>query len=172
MKTRIIALMIALVGTAAAESPARLAEAQYRAGIAAEEAGDPDSARSAYTEALRHNPNHANARFRLGELKIHGPKIAAKGREAKVGAVMLPEVAFQEASLSEALEALANKIEKQSEGKLVPNFVIQDPQGKLKNSRIDLRLKNIPVRGALQHVLSQAGARARYDEHAVVVTPL
>lgn len=172
MKAQLIWIVLAL-GTLStqAETPAQAAEKLYRSGIAAEEAGDPTAAKTAYTEALRKNPNHANARFRLGELRTLAPQLAAKGREIKVGEVMLPEIAFDDVTLEEAIAALGTMLEKESKGKVTPNFVIQDPKDKLADKRITLRLKNIPARAALQHILAQAGARVTYDEFAIVVTP-
>ena len=43
-----------------------------------------------YTEALKLDPKNANARFSLGQLKLNSGSIAAKGREAKFGAVVIP----------------------------------------------------------------------------------
>lgn len=147
------------------------AEALYRKGIAAEKAGDPDAARMAYQEALRTNPRHANARFSLGQLKTTSPAIAAKGREAKFGAVMVPEFKLDQATLKESLEALQLIVEKQSKEEVTPNFIVQDPKNVLAEARITLMLKNTPAKGVLQYVLEQAGAKARFDEHAIVILP-
>lgn len=167
-----IVLALGTLSARSAETPAQAAEKLYRSGVAAEQAGDPNSAKAAYTQALRQNPSHANARFRLAQLRTTSPQIAAKGRELKVGQVMLPQVAFEDATLEEAIAALTTMLEKESKGEVNPNFVIQDPKDKLADKRITLRLKNIPARGALQHILAQAGARVTYDEFAIVITPL
>jgi tetratricopeptide (TPR) repeat protein len=152
-------------------APARNAETFYRQGLAAEKAGDPVAARSAYAEALRLQPGHANARYRLGELKIQGPAIAAKGREAKFGAVMIPEFKVQEASLKECLEALELIVGKQSNDEVSPNFIVQDPKGQLSTAKITLNLKKIPASGVLRYLLDQSAAKARFDEHAIVIVP-
>jgi len=151
--------------------PGRNAEAFYRQGLAAEKAGDPVAARSAYTEALRMHPGHANARYRLGELKIHAPAIAAKGREAKFGAVMIPEFRVDEASLKECLDALGMIVSKQTNEEVSPNFIVQDPKGQLSEAKISLNLKAMPARAVLRYLLDQSGSKARFDEHAIVVVP-
>lgn len=152
-------------------APTRSAETFYRQGLAAEKAGDPDAARSAYEEAIRLQPGHANARYRLGELRVHAPAIAARGREAKFGAVVVPEFRVEEASLKECLDALEMIVSKQSKDEVTPNFIVQDAKDQLSSARISLSLKNIPASGVLRYLLEQSGAKARYDEHAIVIAP-
>jgi tetratricopeptide (TPR) repeat protein len=169
MKNPLILLVLSL-GVACAD-PALNANTHYLNGIASENAGDPTAAGEAYKTALKLNPNHANARFRLGQLKINSAAIAAKGREAKIGGVMLPEIHLEDASLRECLDALAIKIEKESNGEVTPNFIIQDPSGKLAEAKVSFQLKNVPTSSALRYILTQSRAKVRYDEHAVVVSP-
>jgi hypothetical protein len=57
------------------------------------------------------------------------------------------------------------------EKKYAPNFMVQDPTGKLDSQTLTLKLKGVPAKAVLDMVLSQVGAKARYDEHAVVITP-
>jgi hypothetical protein len=152
-------------------TPGQRAEALYRQGLAAEKAGDPVTAHKAFTEALKANPNHAHARYSLGQVKINAPAIATRGREAKFGAVMIPEFRLDDASLTEALEALRIIVERESKEKITPNFVIQDPANELASAKVALNLKNMPSRAVMQYVLDMAGAKARHDEFAIVITP-
>lgn len=152
-------------------TPVVTAEGYYRQGLAAEKAGDPAAARSAYAQALRIHPNHANARFRLGELKIHAPAIAAKGREAKFGAVMVPEFRVDGASLQECLDALGIIVSKESKDEVSPNFVMQDPQNRLADAKISLSLKRVPASAVIKYLLDESKAKARFDEHAIVISP-
>lgn len=156
---------------ATAETPAQRAELLYRKGQAAEQAGDPETARKAYADALQANPNHPHARYSIGQLKITAPALAAKGREAKFGSVMIPELKLDQAPLKDSLEALQVIVEKQSNGKVTPNFILQDPKETLSGTKITLVLKNTPAKAVLQYILEQAGAKARHDEHAIVITP-
>jgi tetratricopeptide (TPR) repeat protein len=183
MKTMIriitpLAAAAALLAPAFAQTPARStptpgqqAEAFYHQGLAAEKAGDPVAAQKAFSDALKLNPNHAHARYNLGQVKNNAASIAARGREARFGAVMIPEFRLDDASLAEALEALRIIIGRESKEKEAPNFVIQDPNNELASSKIILNLKNMPSRAVMQYVLDMGGAKARYDEYAIVITP-
>ncbi len=173
LMSKIIPILIAgtLVSQVFAQSPAQQSEAFYKQGQAAEKAGDPATAQELYTNALRTNPKNANARYSLGQLKINSAGIAAKGREAKFGAVMIPVYQLDAASLQEALEGLSLIIEKQSKEEVTPNFVIEDPKGIFADRKITLNLKNMPARAVMKYITDQTGAKVRYDEHAVVIAP-
>lgn len=166
-----LVLALAFMQSLSAQTPAQRAELLFRQGQAAERAGDPVAARQAYTGALQADPGHAHARYSLGQLKLTAPAIAAKGREAKFGSVMVPELKLDQAPLKEALEALQLIVEKQSNGEIAPNFILQDPKQVLSGARINLMLRNTPAKAVLQYILEQSGAKARHDEHAIVITP-
>lgn len=174
----ILSLIVAatLVSPASAQTPAPpaapQAEVLYRQGQAAEKAGDPVAAQKAYLGALKADPKHANARYSLGQLKINSASIAAKGRESKFGAIMVPQFKLDAASLQESLEALQVIVEKQSKNTVATNFVIQDPKHQLAEAKLTLNLKNMPAKAVLQYLMEQSGAKARYDEHAIVITPI
>ncbi len=172
--SKIITFVVActLASQALAEQPvAASAESLYQKGLAAEKAGDPVAAKGFYTQALKVDPKNANAIFSLGQLKLTSGSIAAKGREAKFGAVMVPVFQLEEASLKESLDALSAIVEKESKDEVTPNFVIEDPKGVLADKKISLNLKSMPAQAVLKYLLDQTGAKARYDEHAVVIAP-
>lgn len=106
-----------------------------------------------------------------GQLKISDPALAAKGREMQFGAVMVPELKLDETPLKDSLEALQVIVEKQTNDKITPNFILQDPKGNLAGVKITLVLKNTPANAVLQYMLDQAGAKARHEEHAIVISP-
>lgn len=172
MKTFIALAAIAFSAPCAfSQSDAQKAEAYYRQGLAAEKAGDPASARAAYNAALDLYPGHADARYRSGQVKINAASIKSAATEAKIGSVEIPVYQLEEATVQEAIEMLSLAMEKTTEGAIAPNFVIDDPKGKLTETRISLRLKNIPVKAVLNYIHSMANTKARYDEHAVVISP-
>ena len=154
-----------------AESAAQQATALYAKGIAAEESGDVAAARAAYTKALQLNPELANCRYRLKELELNSPKVAAKGREVSLGKIMVPEFHLEAATLQEALDALSLIITKESKGRTAGNFVVQDPDGKLAAAKLTLNLKNVPVSAVMKYLTTQANAKVHYDEHAIVIEP-
>ena len=84
---------------------------------------------------------------------------------------MIPELKLDQAPFKDSLEALQLIVEKQSNEKVTPNFVIQDPKNVLSEAKITLVLKNTPAKAVLQYILDQAGAKARHDEHAIVIMP-
>ncbi len=170
MKT-LIALIVMACGThlALAENNAEKAESWYQKGLAAEKAGDPTTAIAAYKAALELNANHANARYRVGEVKINTAGIKSTAMEAKIGAIKIPTYQIEDITVQEALEVLAVAIEKQSEKKIAPNFVIEDPGKKLADVKVTLNLKNVPVSAILGYIHAQSNTKVRYDEHAVVI---
>lgn len=152
-------------------SPAQQSNAFFVQGQTAEKAGDPVAAETAYRNALKVNPGNANARNSLGLLKINAASIAARGREAKFGAVMIPEFHLDEATLQESLDALTAIIGKQGKDAAVPNFVIDDPGKKFGDRKISMHLKGIPAKAVMKYLAEQTGAKVRYDEHAIVISP-
>ena len=166
-------LLLAGAATALAEpkspSPAEIANAYYAKGMAAENAGDVDGALTAYNKALQANPQHANCIYRLKQLNLNKDTVAAKGREYRFNKVMIPAVQFDGATLQEAFDGLNTMILKETKDQVAPNFIIQDPQNKLANTKITLNLKNLPASAVIKYILTQANAKARYDEHAVVI---
>ena len=170
MKT-LIALIVIACGShpALAETAAEKAEAYYQQGLAAEKAGDPAAAIAAHKAALQQNPNHAHARFKLGDVKIKSVEIKADAIEAKIGGIMIHAYQIEEATIQEALQVLAIAIERQTKDEIAPNFVIEDPSKKLADIKITLNMKNIPASAILKYIQAQTNTKIRYDEHAVVV---
>ncbi len=170
MKTLVLLFASAsLVLPLSAESAGQRAEAYYQKGMAAEKAGKPEVALASYKEALKLFPKHAQARYRAGQVKIEASSIKAGAMEARIGAVVIPAYQIEDSTVSEAIELLSLAMDKATDGELAPNFIIEDPKGKLSDTRISMQLKNIPVKAVLEYIHSQAGTKARYDEHAVVI---
>ncbi len=174
MKTSV--LLLALLAVTIPVS-ADEADQYYRQGMAAIQQGNPDAAKAAFQTALKLRPDHAQARYQLGQLPARAEGLKAQRRENEIGSIMLPAIDFEEVALSEALAALGQMIETESartlgeDKALVPNFMVQDPGGDLGSKEVTLRLKNIPAKAAINYLLQQVSATARYDEHATVVRP-
>lgn len=152
-------------------TPLQEAELCYRKGQAAEKKYDVEGARAAYAKAVQLNPNHANALYALGQLKINGAAIVNKGIQAKFNQVMVPEFKTDDATLQESLDALQKIVEKESKNEIAPNFIIQDTGGKLNASRVTLNLRQAPAGAVMKYVLEQAGAKSKFDGHAYVISP-
>lgn len=170
-KTILLFAVCALVSPALAESPAATAGSLYKKGQAAEKAGNVAAANVFYTNALQLDPRNPDIRYSLGQLKINSAGISAKARESKFGAVMIPVIQLEDATFKESLEAFSMLIEKQSKNEVAPSFVIEDPKNLLTGRKITMTLKNVPAQAVMKYILDQSGARARFDEHAVVISP-
>lgn len=145
--------------------------AHYNAGVIAVKRGDSTKAKSSFQEVLRLQPGHGPARHQLNRLTLNISQVLEKQRVAQFKTTRLEQIDLKDASLQEALEGLNFLSGKATKNKFAPNFVIQDPAGKLSNKTVSLNMRNIPLAAALKYVLDQAGAKARYDKHATVITP-
>lgn len=157
--------------TQAQQTALEKSNAYYQQGMAAEKTGDPEAAKAAYEAALKTNPQNANARYRLGQVQVNSTKIAAIGRKNKLDKVIIPEFKVDEATFKEALGALGLLMEKASKGEMQPNFIVQDASGGLNEAKVSLVLKGTPAGAILNYMLEQVNAKARFDEHAIVLTP-
>lgn len=175
MKTHLALLSCILAASQslslAAETPPASSAALYTQGMAAISAGDAVKAEALLTKALQVDPNNANAKFQLMEVRKNSASISAKGREAKFGSVTVAKLQLEGASLQEALDVISKQVGEQSKQQVAANFIIQDEKGAFANKQVSLKLANIPAKAALEYVLTQVGAKARFDEHAIVIIP-
>lgn len=174
MKT--IILIITLFASAL-PALANEADQLYRLGMTAMKEGKPEIAERAFRQALKVQPGHAQARYQLGQLPAQAEQLKAKRRAAELGEVRLPAIDFAGVTLNDALAAMGQMVETESaktrgeDKALTPNFMVQDPSGALGAKEVSLRLKNVPAKVALEYLLQQVGATARYDQHATVIRP-
>ena len=63
-------------------------------------------------------------------------------------------------------------VEQKSDKKFSPNFMIQDPDKKLGEQLVTLQVKAVPAKAVFEMLLQQAGAVAKYEEHAIIVKPV
>lgn len=177
MKSPILAAFAAavLAGPAGADQfkeKARQIQALYQQGTLAMNSGETETARSAFQEILRIQPGHGHAKFQLSRLKSHAGKLTLQKRKALFQKTILKSVDFEDTTLEEALEILALQTSEVSQKAFEPNFIIQDSSGQLAAKKISLRLNRIPLAAALKYTLEQAGAQARYDQYATIISPL
>lgn len=167
MKKLILMLAVLAALPARADTAADL----YKQGLTAVEEGNVRAAELAFNEILRLQPNNANARYQLGQLKANQDSIEARGRSRELAQYQIDQIDFSKTEVSEAIIALGMLIEKKSKGKFAPNFMIQDPSNKLADREVTLQVKNLPASAALEMILAQAGASARFEKHAIVIRP-
>ena len=145
--------------------------ALYNTGMTAVKRGDAARAKASFQLVLQLQPGHGPARHQLNRLQLNIKQVLEKQRVARFKTTKLEQVDLKDASLQEALEALNFLTAKATDKKFTPNFIVQDPAGKLAKKQVNLNMRNIPLAAALKYVLGQTGARARYDEHATVIRP-
>lgn len=143
----------------------------YNAGVTAMQAGDVTKAEQCFQTILQRQPGHSYARYRLSELRVNHDAILRKNREKQFAAVMIPQVDFADATLQDALNALSIIIGKQTEQKLVPNFIINDPDRKLSEKTFTLKLVNMPANAVLHYIMQNTGAQLSYEMNATVIKP-
>lgn len=144
----------------------------YKQGLIAVNEGNVTAAETAFKEVLRLQPGNANARYQLNELKQNQGSIAARARARKLSEYTIAQIDFSKTEFSEAIAALSLLVEEQSEGKFAPNFMIQDPSGSLGSREVTLQVKSVPAKAVFEMLLKQAGAIAKYEEHAIVIRPV
>ena len=175
IRSAVLAVCVAVTASAgaqdASESRVDAARMLYRQGLLALNEGNADLARQSFTEALRLNPQHVNARIQLDRLRDRSGEMAALRREHALKRYVIPQVDYDEVTLPEALEALSTVIEKQSEGKFSPNFVIRDPSGAFEDRPLSLQLRGVPAHIVLKHLVELADAGVRYSAHVIAITP-
>ena len=165
MKKLILILALAASLPAHADKAAEI----YKQGMIAVSEGNAKAAELAFKEVLRLQPGNANARYQLAELKQNQGSLAARQREKRMGEFVIPQVDFDKVELAEAVAALAIMVEEQSKGEFAPNFMVQDPSSKLAGQTVTLQIKGVPAKAVLDMMLKQAGAVAKYEQHAVII---
>ena len=168
----VLALSVSSEAITAREERVQKVAALYQQGVIALKDGDTQLATACFREVLVIQPSHGNARYQLLSLKDRKPNLAAKMRQRKLAQIKIPKVHFDESEFGEVIEALDILITKETKGGFAPNFVVQDPHGLLENKKITMKLGSVPANVLLDYVLKMANAKARYDEHAIVIAPL
>ena len=165
-------LILALLALTAIPAHADKAAELYKSGLLAVQEGNVKAAETAFKEVLRLQPGNANARYQLAELKANQGSIAARARAKKLGEFTIEQIDFSKTELSEALAALGMLVEEKSEKKFAPNFLVQDPSKKLGEQLVTLQVKNVPADAVLDMLIKQAGAVAKFEEHAIIIKPV
>jgi hypothetical protein len=144
-------------------------QATYTRGVLAMNRGEVTEAEKAFRDVLQAQPQHPDARYQLSQLMMNREKLVALHRENVMKRTMLTEIDFSEAPLSECLESMTLLIKDVTKQKFLPNFIVKDPQGKLKDKTVTLKLSNIPASQALQYIAAATQCKVHYEEHAIII---
>lgn len=168
-----VGALLALGPCALGQQPAvSKVSALYKQGMHAIEQGQVDLARACFQEVLRLQPSNTSAKFQLKQLNVTSGSLLAKKRQLQLKKIIIPMVDFDDLTLPEALGAINALIQKQTDKKFTPNFLVQDPTDAFEERKFTLKLGNLPASVILQYCLENARATARFDQHAIVIRPL
>ncbi|MBK1792258.1 tetratricopeptide repeat protein [Persicirhabdus sediminis] len=171
-------MTIALTGLLAMSSVALADKAEdarnyYDQGVAYVKAGEKSKASAAFQQVLKLYPNNSKARVQLANLDQNIAKADLEKRKARFASVNIKTIDLQDASLRESLDALGHHIETETNKEFAPNFVLVEAHAQqLRGKTITLKLNNVPADKVLEYILNAAGARASFDQYAIVITPL
>lgn len=141
----------------------------YQQGVAAMKKGDSSTAKAKFAKVLSLDPSHGDARLQLIRLKNGKSNAGGLAKKHELKRITIKEIDLSQASLPDSLEYFSSMIDKDSKSPI--NFIIQDPQGKLKDKEISLKLKELPSSVVLDYILRAAGAKATFTKHAVEISP-
>jgi len=144
----------------------------YAKGITAENNGRFDMAKACYEGVLALQPKHGNAQHRLLNLKTRRQSVSLQVQKRKLEKVIIPEVNFNQATLSEAIAGLSDLITQAAGAGNAVNFVIDDPKGLLKEKKFNIQLRSVPAAVVLKYINNLSSSTTKYDEYAVVIRPL
>jgi len=111
-----------------------------------------------------------------GDVKITTSQGTISTEQARVqpkptaGAIILPTVQFQDATLTEAVEFLRIKSRELDPGKKGLNILVK-PGGDPK-AAITMQFKNVPASEALRYVAELAGCKLTVEGDGFVITPV
>jgi hypothetical protein len=167
----VVRMALALVaGASLGAAPLRAAddiENLFKMGRAAYYKGDLEQAHQLLSMVEAQNPRHQETRILLADVRM---KLRATGTslKKKYQGVMISKIEFADVTLQEALEGLRALSKNASGGQVVPNFIVTDT--KVAGNKVSLNLTDVPLTTAIDYVARVAGARASYDQHAVMFT--
>lgn len=155
----------------AADDRVEKAKAFYQQGVVAMNEGKYSLARTSFREVLKLYPTHPQARRQLVYINSNFNSLETNKRKKELRQVVIPKVDIEQSSVKESIDILSAHIKQTSKGKVNPNFIVQDRSGAFASKTVTLNLSNVPADTLLKYITDQVGAIARYDTHAIVISP-
>ena len=87
----------------------------------------------------------------------------------ELNAIVLPEVEFREAAVTDVIAFLGQESKKYTKDKAAVNFVVVLPEGKAPT--VTMSLRKIPLMEVLRYITVLTGLQCQVDPHAVVISP-
>lgn len=170
--------LLVLFSFQATDALAQSARAVQQQGIALYNQGNYAEALQKFEALLRANPSNPYARAYASKCRLAiKQNLGSKTNtlEAQLAKVILPNVDFQEVPLGDVLTYIRQRtmeISSASGSLVTPNIIFSGSSDQRDAALITMRLNSVPVTTLLKYVGDQARCRVRYDQHAVLVTPL
>ena len=166
------ALTLALATAVHAAAPSPEVQDLLTKGQTAYMKGDIETAKAAFEMVYQMDPRNTTAIGFLKHIQIdekNKPKYVPMERQ--LAAVVIPQIQFREASLGSALDYLKKAADRQTNGKVGVNFVVQLPADQVNTQQVTLNLSNVPFTEALKYLGTVASLDFVYDKYAIIVKP-
>ena len=133
-------------------------------------AGDKETAKAKFQEALKFDPQNPVAKNYLRMIVTDEQKSNSGGAKMQTSLKkLIVPIEFNDATLSSALDYLKKQATKASGGQIQPSFVIEP--GVNPETRVTLHLSNVPFTEALRYVGDLVGADIAVEQYAILVKP-
>lgn len=146
-------------------------QAKYTQGVALFNQENYGDALILFEEVLQAKPDFVYARNYAAKCKAAlaknlGPK---NDLEQRLKKVVLPEIAFVDASLQEVLDYLVGRTQELTKGEIIVNFIFLGTPEQRDSVRINLNLRNTPLTEVIKYLAMMGGFSLKYEPHAVVI---
>lgn len=170
LQFRLVGLLTSIVLTVGA--PAESVQEQLSAAQIAYGKGDSETAKTLFKAVLQSDPKNAVAIGFLRKIAADDakrPQVSTLQKD--LAKLIVPKVEFRDATIGSALDFLKLAATKNSDGKVVVNFVVKLPEEQAKSQTVTLSLANIPYSEVLRYLGEVASLDFVYDKYAIVVKP-
>jgi len=150
---------------------AKQVELFYSIAAQAYEDGDLEAARESLRSALALNRTHAHSIALSRRMRTNGSQTVIARRKRVLENVVIPLIDLNEASVKDAVKVLGLNVENETNGKVIPNFVIQDKNKKFAGIKITLKLRNVPAGEILNHIIKSSNGSVNYGKYTTVIRP-
>ena len=164
----ILALVVAVLFSSLPADGADDVAALFQLGKAAYYRGELELANQLLAQVAARDPRHFETRALLAQIRTSLKSTGDMSLKKRYEGVNLNKVELTEVTFSEALEGLRALSKGATEGKVVPNFIVQDAT--LGSKVVSLTLTSIPLSEAIQYLAKVANCRVIYEKHAVIFT--
>lgn len=100
-----------------------------------------------------------------------GPTLKAQLSKKPLAEIIIPEVAFDQVPLSDAVAAFTTLVDTATKGAIKLQWIDRALDRKKWPTTVTLTAKNLSAGKVLNEILTQAGLEAKLEDHAIVLSP-